>query len=173
MTQAEQQHEVGKNGESWGRPLEPYRIGEEYAKYFRMKCLENGIRIASEGQIDMIDPEESLREQLSIVKDANPDALAYFGIGANGRKMNPALESLDWDPPKIMCTAFVGATFSREGSQRLDGWVGVDQYHEGNEVNNAVVARYQEKFGDEVKSSIATTSYDVAHAMPWPLVLAA
>lgn len=155
----------GKGYRRVGLIREITQIGEEYTRYFRMKCQENGLRIASEGQIDVIEPEDTLREQLAIVKDANPDALAYFGLGANGRKLNPALESLDWNPPKIMCTAFVGATFSREGALRLDGWVGVDQYHEGNEVNNAVVARYKARYGEEVKSSIATTSYDVAHAL--------
>lgn len=155
----------GKGYKRVGVIREITQIGEEYTKYFRQACQENGLRIAAEAQIDVIEQPDSLKEQLAIVKDSNPDALVYFGLGANGRLMNPALESLSWNPPKVMCTAFVGATFSREGALTLDGWVGVDQYHEENEINNAVVARYEKKTGEYVRSSIATASYDVAHAL--------
>jgi ABC-type branched-subunit amino acid transport system substrate-binding protein len=155
----------GKGYRRVGVIRESTQIGEEYTRYFRMKCQENGLRIAAEAQIEPLEPEDTLTEQLGIVRDSRPDALAYFGIGYNGPKMNPALARLGWDPPKIMCTAFVGATFSRKNALALDGWVGVDQYHEDNAVNNAVVERFQKKTGQYVRSSIATTSYDVGHAL--------
>src|SRR5262249_31531225 len=78
----------------------------------------------------------------------------------------PELKAIGWDPPRVMCTAFVGAPMRREAALALDGWVGVDQAHEGNEVNNAVIKRFQARHGgDRVFSSIATASYDVGHAL--------
>jgi len=155
----------GKGYRRVGLLREITQIGEEYTTYFRRACQERGIRLAAEGPIDIVSSPEAIEEAMSTLKDAKPDAVAYFGLGANGRLLNPALEKLAWNPPKIMCTAFVGAAFRPETARDLDGWVGVDQYHEDNRIFAAVIDRFEKKFGVRGTSSIASSSYDVGHAL--------
>lgn len=156
---------AGKGYRRVGLLREITQIGEEYAMYFRRACQERGLRIAAEGSIDVVSSPDEIEGQLEIVKDAKPDAVAYFGLGANGRMLNPALEALGWDPPKIMCTAFVGATFRAQTALDLDGWVGVDQFHEGNRVFQAVLERFAKRYDTRPGDSISSASYDIGHAL--------
>lgn len=144
---------------------ETTQVGEEYATYFRMACAERGITICAEAPIYTVASEAELADSLSRCRDTKPDALVYLGIGQLNQVMRPALEAIDWDPPRIQTTAFVSATYSKDRADRLEGWVGVDQYDERNQVFANVLDRFEAEFGYRPANSAATTGYDIGHVL--------
>jgi branched-chain amino acid transport system substrate-binding protein len=140
------------------------QIGEEYAEFFRYELKAHGLVVTAEPPVYPVTSVPELVEALSICRDSKPDALVYLGLGGVNQWVRPALEELDWDPPRIQTTAFVSATYSEERARRLEGWVGVDQYDERNEVFAAVLRRFGGKYGYAPKTSGLTTGYDIGHA---------
>ena len=61
-----------------------------------------------------------------------PSALVHCGFGFGIVFVNPALEALDWDPPRFTSTAFQNAWINPIMWNAFMGWTGVDQYDEGN-----------------------------------------
>ena len=59
--------------------------------------------------------------------DVQPDAIAYLGYGYPVAMFNPILRELDWDPPRIMSTAFMWYINEPSMLDDMEGWYGVDQ----------------------------------------------
>ena len=74
--------------------------------------------------------------------------------------VNPALEALDWDPPRFAGTAWQNAWINPVMWNAFMGWTGVDQYDEANLVGQEFLDRYQKRFGrrSEWCPSSTTTS---------------
>jgi ABC-type branched-subunit amino acid transport system substrate-binding protein len=139
-------------------------IGEEYAQFFRYELQSHGLIVTAEPPVYPATSVEELVEALNVCRDSKPDALVYLGLGGVNQWVRPALEQIDWDPPRVQTTAFVSATYSEERARRLEGWVGVDQYDERNEVFAAVLQRFHERFGYSYANSGLSTAYDLGHA---------
>ncbi len=75
----------------------------------------------------------------------NADALACLGYGMLAAQgyLRRALDVLDWDPPRIMSTAFMWYLM---GFDLFEGWVGIDQFDPSNvlaqKFHDAFVARH-------------------------------
>jgi ABC-type branched-subunit amino acid transport system substrate-binding protein len=140
------------------------QIGEEYAQFMRYELKASGLVVTAEPPVYPATSVDELVEALNVCRDSKPDALVYLGLGGINQWVRPALESISWDPPRIQTTAFVSATYSEERARRLDGWVGVDQYDERNEVFAAVLERFSARFGYRPANSGMSTAYDLGHA---------
>ena len=87
----------------------------------------------------------------------------HCGFGFGIVFINPALEALDWDPPRFTSTAFQNAWVNPVMWNAFMGWIGVDQYDEGNPIGQAFLDRYAEKYDGQtarvlrVRWSIATS----------------
>jgi len=143
---------------------ETTQIGEEYTHYFRTAALERGISIVAESPAYPFMEVPELMRALDPLKAAGADALVYLGLGRLNKVMRPALEALEWDPPRITTTAFVRALVSKQDAEDLEGWVGVDQYDERNEVFRAVLERFEKRFGYRPENTRASCGYDMGHA---------
>ena len=97
-----------------------------------------------------------------------PDAIAYLGYGYPVAMFNPILRDLDWDPPRIMSTAFMWYINEPRMLDDMEGWYGIDQV--GNEETDPnpnfwpMVTRFQERFGRKVMHAMLGCSYDQARA---------
>ena len=56
-----------------------------------------------------------------------PTRLVYCGFGLNSGQINPGLERIGWDPPKVMNAAIMWAFMSPAWTAALDGWTGIEQ----------------------------------------------
>lgn len=139
------------------------QIGEEYAEFFRRELVQRGIVTTAEPPVYPATSVDELKAVLTQCRDSNPDALVYLGLGGINQWCRPALEAVGWDPPRIQTTAFVSATYSEERARRLEGWVGVDQYDERNDVFAAVLERFQKRYGYTHRTSGLSTAYDLGH----------
>lgn len=133
-------------------------IGAEYRDFFREACEFEGLEVVAE---EGVAPRATdLMEQATAAKAVSPDALAYFGLGLSVLHLNKALEALDWDPVKVMSTAFMTAPIVPEGLQSIRGWVGCDQYDEENLVTQDFLARFEKRYGYRPENVQSTLPYD-------------
>lgn len=139
----------------------PSRIAEEYLESFRRAAAQEGLTIAVVDGAPPGSDAAAVTGAFDRLRSADLDAVAYLGFGSLFRHLRPALEGLDWDPPRVMTTAFVGATYTTRFAEMLDGWVGVDQYDERNPRLQAVVADLDERGAVAVANSSTSVGYDI------------
>jgi branched-chain amino acid transport system substrate-binding protein len=139
-------------------------ISEEYFRFFRQECRRHGISIAAVETTNALVTFEELTERLRTLRDANADALVWLGYG--GMVVNfttrRALEALDWDPPRIMTTAFMQYIW---GFEQLEGWVGIDQWCPANANMQRFHRRFVERYGENPlkwPNAIPGLAYDMA-----------
>lgn len=146
--------------------VENNQIGFEYMEYFLDGIKPRGIDVvALTTNIAQADTVEHLAEEFRRMKAADPDCVTYWGLGHNNTKLNPALELADWDPIKIMSTAFVTAAMGERWARALDGWYGLDQFDERNPVYQSLQDRYEKRYGRRPNNAMFPCGYDMANVM--------
>ena len=145
----------------------PSQISYEYMEYFKYACSTRNIKILIDSPVSPVATQEETHEAFALARDVNADALVYLGLGSVIPHFPAALEALDWDPPRIMCTAFVGAIYNEGFCRDLEGWVGLDQYDERNRVFADMLQRYAEKNpGQSLLANSATSvGYDIGRCL--------
>ena len=118
--------------------------GEEYFRYFRQECRRHGLTISAVESVSQ--SPARLADNLDNLRQANADALAYMGYGMLAAKglLREALDELQWDPPRIMSTAFMWYLM---GFDKFEGWVGIDQYDPRNPLSEGFHTRFVERYG--------------------------
>ncbi len=141
--------------------------GEEYSKAFRAAARRNRVNLVADVFVDQTG--DDLAETLKrLHDDVRPDAIAYLGYGYPVAMFNPILRELDWDPPRVMGTAFMWYINEPTMLDDMEGWYGVDQV--GNEADDSnpnywpFVRRFEERFGRRVMHAMLGCSYDQARA---------
>jgi ABC-type branched-subunit amino acid transport system substrate-binding protein len=141
--------------------------GDEYAKAFRAAAKRNRVNLVADVFVDQTgdDLADALRR---LHDDVQPDAIAYLGYGYPVAMFNPILRELEWDPPRIMSTAFMWYINEPIMLDDMEGWYGVDQV--GNDVADSnpnywpFVHRFEERYGRRVQHAMLGCSYDQARA---------
>ncbi len=141
--------------------------GEEYSKAFRAAAKRNQLNVVADTFVHQTgdDLANVLRH---LHDDVKPDAIAYLGYGYPVAMFNPILRTLDWDPPRIMGTAFLWYISDPRMLDGLEGWYGVDQV--GNEENDCnpnywpAIGRFEHRFGRKVLHAMVGCSYDQGRA---------
>jgi len=139
----------------------PSRIADEYLESFRRAAGQEGLTIRVVDGAPPGSDASVVAGAFARLRDAGVDAVAYLGFGSLFRHLRPALEGLAWNPPRVMTTAFVGATYTSRFAEMLDGWVGVDQYDERNLRLQQVLADLAEQGAVAVANSSTAVGYDI------------
>jgi len=139
--------------------------GAEYFTYFRQECRRQGVSIASVETVSQTTSD--LAGHLSSLRKVDADALAYMGYGvlAASGELRKALDSIEWDPPRIMSTAFM---FYLMGFEKFEGWVGIDQWCPDNPLMHRFHDRYVTRYGEEPPmwpNAIPVLAYDTARVL--------
>jgi ABC-type branched-subunit amino acid transport system substrate-binding protein len=138
-------------------------IGNEYLTFFRAACRHEGLRIVAQEPISQI--EQDLSAAAGANREAGADGLVYLGFGLPGVHINTALQAMNWDPPRVMTTAFLTAPYTPLGMKSLFGWAGVDQYDETNPIGQSVIDRFEHRFGYRPANFYTLVCYDVANVI--------
>lgn len=138
-------------------------IGNEYLRYFRAACRHERVRIVAQEPVSQI--ADDLTDAVDATRAAGAEGLVYLGFGLPGVHINTALRVLDWDPPRVMTTAFLTAPYTPFGMKALYGWAGVDQYDETNPVGQSVIDRFEARFGYRPANFYTLVCYDVANVV--------
>ena len=136
--------------------------GRDYADYFRDTALQLGLKVMREVKLEP-NP-RGLREDLSLMRDLGVEGLYYGGYGYATFHFADALIELAWDPPRVMGTAFMFYSNSNRWAEGLEGWHGVDQLGEdgANPNYNAMIDRFQKRFGRSTRNVVVALAYDTA-----------
>jgi ABC-type branched-subunit amino acid transport system substrate-binding protein len=105
-----------------------------------------------------------LKESLAQMRDLGTEAVAHVGYGYSTIHYAQAFRELDWDPPRIMDTAFMFYSNSNEWAAGLEGWHGIDQLGEDGTNPNyeAMCERFQARFGRLSRNVVVALAYDTA-----------
>jgi branched-chain amino acid transport system substrate-binding protein len=147
--------------------MSPYSpIGEEYFRFFRQETRRSGISMAAIERSTNTTTAKELADMFSTLRAANADALVWLGYGGLvvSNTVREALELIDWDPPRIMTTAFMQYIW---GFDQLEGWVGIDQWCTENPRMHLFHQRFVDRYGEDPwmwPNAIPGLSYDLAAA---------
>jgi ABC-type branched-subunit amino acid transport system substrate-binding protein len=150
--------------EEVGALIEQSLVGEAYLQNFRRACHAQGIRIVAEEWIAQTahgDVENALRN----LHEAKASALVHCGFGLSLLRVNSTLESLGWDPPRYMGTAFQNAWFHDILWKAMLGWIGVDQYDEGNQVGRRFLDKFEATYGRRPEWVVPLMNHDFASVL--------
>ncbi|BBY07615.1 ABC transporter substrate-binding protein [Mycobacterium noviomagense] len=135
-------------------------VGETYLANFREACKRKGIRIVAEASIAQTG--QDISEAVRTLYEAKAPAIVHCGFGFGIVFINPALEALDWDPPRFTSTAFQNAWLNPIMWNAFMGWVGIDQYDEGNLVGQKFLDEYNEAYGRRPEWCVPVVNRDIA-----------
>jgi branched-chain amino acid transport system substrate-binding protein len=139
-------------------------IGEEYFRFFRQECRRSGISLAALEPVSAVTTTEVLADTFTALRNANADALVWLGYGGSvvSGAVRAALDAIDWDPPRIMTTAFMQYIW---GFEQLEGWVGIDQWCPENPRMHKFHERFVARYGEDPwmwPNAIPGLAYDMA-----------
>ena len=128
-------------------------LGDEYFHFFRQAARRLGL-IVSDETVKWYNSVEEATDTLNRVRAAGVDGLAYMGWGSPGapNTMN-ALHEMDWRPPRILSSVYMGAIrgmgygFEDMSDEVWEGWHGIEQFDESNPVFDAMLNRFEVRFG--------------------------
>ncbi|MGQ0824528.1 MAG: ABC transporter substrate-binding protein [Actinomycetota bacterium] len=138
--------------------------GRDYADFFRDTAMRLGLIVTREV---MLEPNpRNLKEQLGEMRDMGTEGIYYGGYGYSTFHFADAFRALDWDPPRVMGTAFMFYSNSNKWAEGLEGWHGVDQLgEEGTNANyDAMIRRFEQRFGRATRNVVVALAYDTARA---------
>lgn len=157
-------HLIAKSGGTTaGVLVERSLIGALYLRGFQEACEAEGVKIVAAEAIAQTDSD--IEDAVRAIHSARPDALVHLGFGFGVIQVNAALRSLEWDPPRYLGTAFENAFFSHQIWDALIGWVGLEQYDEGNQVGQRFLDRFEEVHGRRPEYFASVVSRDAAVAL--------
>jgi branched-chain amino acid transport system substrate-binding protein len=141
--------------------VEQNLIGESYLKNLRSACRRKGIRIVAEAAIAQT--AQDINEAISTLHQAKAEAIVHLGFGFGIVFINPALEAVNWDPPRFTTTAFQNAWVNPIMWNAFMGWIGIDQYDEANPLSQEFLDRYAKRYGGRrPEYCVPPVNHDVA-----------
>jgi len=143
--------------------VEQNLIGESYLSNMRKACVRKGIRIVAEAPIAQT--AQDISAAVASLHAAGAEAIVHFGFGFGVVFINPALEALNWDPPRFTTTAFQNAWINPVMWKAFMGWIGVDQYDEENKLGQDFLDRYEAKHGNRPEYCVSVVNHDIASTL--------
>jgi branched-chain amino acid transport system substrate-binding protein len=146
-----------------GALVEQSLVGDSYIRSFRKACASHGIRIVAEELIAQTG--HDITEAVQRLHAAKPQAIVHCGFGFGIVLINPALQELNWNPPRFMGTAFQNAWIHEVMWRAIEGWTGCDQYDEENPVGQQFLDQYQAAYGRRPEYCVPVVNHDLATAL--------
>ena len=146
-----------------GVMVEQSLVGHSYLANFQRACDRRGVRIVA--TISVAQTAQDVTAAVRTLHEARPDALVHCGFGFGIVFVNPALEELDWDPPRFTGTAFQNAWINPVIWRAFLGWTGVDQYDEANRVGQAFLDLYEADQSRRPQYCVPVVNRDIATSL--------
>ncbi|MGE9809462.1 ABC transporter substrate-binding protein [Janibacter sp. G1551] len=136
-------------------------IGREFFEAFAAACESAGVAVVADSGCSP--NAEDLTDQVAASRASGAGALVYLGYGAVLHRLSAALDAAGWDVPRFTTTAGLHF-YSSTPEQRvaLGEWVYVDQVDEGNAALEAMLDRFERRYGDRPFDPITGCLYDMA-----------
>ncbi|HEX2477473.1 MAG TPA: ABC transporter substrate-binding protein, partial [Lacipirellulaceae bacterium] len=147
-------------------------MGEEYNATFTLAMREAGLRIAGTYGINASPSMEELRVAVQAMQTTGADTLMVITVAIH-RYLVAAMQEVGWNPAKLMVCNFVAAIPEFDGPDAFEGWVGVDQFDEGNPVFQRMVNDFTARFGRRNGHTYMAIGYDIGRTLARGLAMMA
>lgn len=156
-------HLMAKRGyKTVGAIIEQSLVGESYIKNFRKTARAYGLQIVAEEFVAQTASSTRERDAVRRLYDRKPDAIVHFGFGFGIVHVNAELKELRWDPPRFAGTAWQNAWINPVLWNAYMGWIGLDQYDEGNPVGQKYLDDYRKAYGRRPEYCLLPVNRDIA-----------
>ncbi|SCW96111.1 ABC-type branched-chain amino acid transport system, substrate-binding protein [Sphingobium faniae] len=144
--------------------------GEDFGQALREFAASFDLSIVSSIGVNSVAPEDQILERLEAARDSGADAFAYVGVGMQFKRIASAMRRMNWEPGLKICgLTFVGAHPGFDGPEPFEGWVGLDQFHEENDVMQAMATAFQARFDRDGANMWTAHGYDEGRLMAMAL----
>ncbi|WP_207386752.1 ABC transporter substrate-binding protein [Frankia sp. Cppng1_Ct_nod] len=147
-------------------------IGEEYGAAFRAAARRYGLTLVTDHVVGLFNTYEPVEPVLRAAHEAGAECVlvlsAYGALIPVRAAVKAVGDSLGWNPVKVQNTTWVAITaFGGAGDYDqatliadFDGWIGLDQVHEGNRHFQDVLFRFEKRFGRRPFHAYAALGFD-------------
>jgi branched-chain amino acid transport system substrate-binding protein len=142
--------------------IERSYIGNTYLQNFRRAAQFEGIQIVGEEYIAQTG--QDISAAVEALHGAGADAVVHCGFGLGVAEINEALNASGWDPPRYMGTAFE-AGMNEALWDAYQGWIGLEQYDEANQVGQSFLDKYEAAYGHRPEYFLPLLWRDCAMSM--------
>jgi branched-chain amino acid transport system substrate-binding protein len=130
-------------------------VGRRYAEAFEAARARLGIHVTGTASISPL--AENAEELLRGLRDGDPDALVYFGLGVASRAVSLARASLEWDVPVLANSALMFGYARPDWRDGYAGWEYLDNIADDNRVRASLRERSPRAAG----GPIGCAAYDM------------
>ena len=138
--------------------------GTDYRDWFLSEARNLGLEIVD--TVPLSPNPVGMHDSLAKMRERGAQAIVYMGYGYSTFHFKRAFDTLGWDPPRFMGTAFMFYSNTNEWAEGLEGWHGVDQLGEDGASPNyeALMERFERRFGRVSRNVVVALAYDTARA---------
>lgn len=156
-------------------------IGEEFGAAFKIAARRRGLRVTVDHEVGLFNTYAPVEPVLATAHAAGTDAVvvltAYGAFAPIQRELSRVMAEWNWHPRLAQNMTWVGLTaFGATGDydrdallEAYEGWVGLDQIHEGNTHFQDVLDRFEKRYGRRPFHAYTALGYDhgavVAHVL--------
>jgi ABC-type branched-subunit amino acid transport system substrate-binding protein len=141
-------------------------VGARYAECFDEARFGLGIELTGSAAVSPLS--EDVRDVADRLRQTEPDALVYLGLGVTSRAVALALASLGWSVPVVANSALM---FGYARPDWRDGWAGWE-YLDGVADDNVMRKRLREKSKRAAAGPIGCAAYDMGRLIGESIVRA-
>jgi branched-chain amino acid transport system substrate-binding protein len=134
-------------------------VGRRYFEFFGEACESAGIDIVANAPIAPL--VEDLSGPVARLRDAEPEALAYLGLGVGARALALGLAEHDWSVPVVANSALMFGYAQRDWRAGWEGWVYLDSVSDHNVARQALKARSARS----AAGPIGVAAYDIGRLL--------
>ena len=134
-------------------------VGRRYAECFEAARARLGLEVTGTASIQALSDDAT--ELLGRLRDAEPDALVYFGLGVSSRAVALARSSLAWDVPVLANSALMFGYARPDWRDGYAGWEYIDTIADDNRSR----ARLQERLPHAAGGPIGCAAYDIGRLL--------
>ena len=120
-------------------------IGQEYLGHAERAYRNAGLEIVARVAVPQVESDKLAA--VTELRASEPHAVVHVGFGHGLWGFNDALVEIGWDPPRYTTTAFEMAYASDAWMPHLGGWIGLESFDERNEVGQAFLDRFEQRYG--------------------------
>lgn len=142
-------------------------VGRGYAAAFAQGADSAGIEVVVSAAVDpLADNADGLRSTVIRLRSAEPDAIAYLGMGVAARGLALSLAEEKWAPRVVANSALMFAYLHRDWRQMWEGWTYVDTLSD----TNRTLGELREISPRTGRGPVGVAAYDIGRLLGEGLV---
>ncbi len=140
--------------------------GDECIGQLRLRARELGLQLFTEQVVSTFAKTADVGAALRVIQALDTDAIVYFGAGFAIANVIEAINAAGKLPRIIFNSAFDMLTPELDGTQQsLPDIAGISQIHERNATLQAMLDRFEKRYGRRPSHVFAALGYDLAHML--------